>query len=429
MTAEPQVVTLGCRLNAYESEVMHDLAKRAGLTDTILVNTCTVTGEADRQARQTIRKLRRQNPDARIIVSGCAAQIDPDKFAAMPEVDKVLGNQEKLDPNSYSHGSDQAATGDEKILVSDIMQAKEVAGHLLSGFETKSRAFVQIQQGCDHRCTFCIIPFGRGGNRSVPVDAIVRQMNNLTEAGYKEAVLTGVDISSYGGDLPGSPSLGQMVRQLLDQVPELHRLRLSSLDPAAVDDDLLTLLAEEPRLMPHIHLSVQAGSDLILKRMKRRHTRNDVTTLCDRLKTARPETVFGADLIAGFPTESDTMHQETLDLIDAAGLTYLHVFPYSPRPGTPAADMPQITEAVRKVRAAEIRAKGEIRQESYFDTLIGATASLLVERGGRGYTETYAPASLDTGKQKSTQKIKQGDIVPVTITGHNQGSLTAEINI
>ena len=424
MKTEPHVITLGCRLNTYESELMHDLAKQAGLTDTIIVNTCTVTSEADRQARQTIRKLRRQNPAANIIVSGCAAQIDPEKFAAMPEVDRVLGNQEKLNIRSYQNSDDG-----EKILVADIMQAKEVAGHLLSGFETRSRAFVQIQQGCDHRCTFCIIPFGRGVNRSVPFGVIAQQMNKLTDAGYKEAVLTGVDISSYGGDLPGQPTLGQMARRLLDQAPALQRLRLSSLDPAAIDDDLIALLAEEPRLMPHIHLSVQTGSDLILKRMKRRHTAPDVVALCRQLREVRPETAFGADLIAGFPTESDAMHQETLALIDEAKLTYLHVFPYSPRPGTPAADMPQVNDAVRKSRAAEIRAKGDNRQEVYFNGLIGATASLLVERGGKGYTETYAPASLENGKQNSVAEYKQGDIVPVTITGLNQGSLTAEINI
>lgn len=418
--AKPEIVTLGCRLNAYESEVMHDLATRAGLTDTIIVNTCSVTGEADRQSRQTIRKLRRKNPHARIIVSGCAAQIDPEKFAAMPEIDQVLGNLEKLDPGSYGAGA-----SDEKILVSDIMQAKEVAGHLLSGFETKSRAFVQIQQGCDHRCTFCIIPYGRGGARSVPIGVIAQQMNHLTEAGYKEAVLTGVDISSYGSDLPGQPSLGQMVRRLLALAPDLKRLRLSSLDPAAIDDELIALLASEPRLMPHIHLSVQAGSDLILKRMKRRHNRQDVIDLCRKLAEARPETVFGADLIAGFPTESDAMHQESVDLINQANLTYLHVFPYSPRPGTPAADMPQVTDEVRKSRAAEIRAKGESRQADYFGGLIGRAASLLVERGGQGYTETYAPAQLAAG----AQEFNQGDIVPVIITGLNQGSLTAEINI
>jgi threonylcarbamoyladenosine tRNA methylthiotransferase MtaB len=415
MSTSPKVITLGCRLNAFESEVMRIRAEQAGLGDTVIFNTCAVTSEAERQARQQIRKLRRENPDTRIIVSGCAAQIAPEKFAAMPEVDQVLGNEEKLKLESYL-----PAQAQEKILVSDIMQATEIAGHLISGFESRSRAFVQIQQGCDHRCTFCIIPFGRGNSRSVPLDHIVEQVRQLTSQGYQEVVFTGVDISSYGGDLPASPSLGQMTRSLLAAAPELQRLRLSSLDPAVIDDELLDLIATEPRLMPHLHLSVQAGSDLILKRMKRRHNRQDVIDLCARLRNLRPDVVFGADLITGFPTESEAMFEDTLQLVDEAGLTYLHVFPYSPRPETPAAEMPQIEEKIRKARAAQLRRKGEQTKAVYFGKLPGQTAKILVERNSQGYTETYAPVRLN-------QDFRQGSIVSALITGTSPDGLIAEI--
>ncbi|MBT3989120.1 MAG: tRNA (N(6)-L-threonylcarbamoyladenosine(37)-C(2))-methylthiotransferase MtaB [Rhodospirillaceae bacterium] len=414
--AAPEVVTLGCRLNAFESEVMRDHAKAAGLNDTVIFNTCAVTTEAERDARRQIRKLRRERPDARIIVSGCAAQIAPEKFDEMPEVDLVLGNEEKLQLESYLPSPEK-----QKIQVSDIMQAKEIAGHLISGFESHSRAFVQVQQGCDHRCTFCIIPYGRGNSRSVPIGHIVDQVNQLTGQGYHEAVLTGVDISSYGSDLPGQPSLGQMVRRLLALAPDLKRLRLSSLDPAVIDDELMDLIATEPRLMPHLHLSVQAGSDLILKRMKRRHNRKDVIELTTRIRELRPDVVFGADLITGFPTESDDMFEDTLRLVDDAGLTYLHVFPYSPRPDTPAANMPQIDEKIRKARAAALRQKGEQAKLAYFDLLNGQTAEVLVERDGRGYTETYAPVRLN-------DNFEQGSIVSALITSASPDGLTAQIS-
>jgi threonylcarbamoyladenosine tRNA methylthiotransferase MtaB len=412
----PEVVTLGCRLNTFESEVMRGHAKAAGLRDTVIFNTCAVTSAAERQARSQIRKLRRERPNTRIIVSGCAAQIAPDKFQNMPEVDLVLGNEEKLKPESYLPTASK-----EKIQVSDIMQAKEIAGHLVSGFNSHSRAFVQVQQGCDHRCTFCIIPYGRGNSRSVPIGHIVNQINQLVDQGYYETVLTGVDISDYGSDLPGTPSLGQMIRRLLALAPGLKRLRLSSLDPAIIDEELLELIANEPRLMPHLHLSVQAGSNLILKRMKRRHNREDVINLCARIRKIRPNVVFGADLIAGFPTETNALFEETLRLIDEAGLTYLHVFPYSPRPETPAASMPQVDIKISKARAADLRKKGEKAKTAYFKLLNGQITTILVERDGRGYTETYAPVRL-------TGYCKQGAIISALITGSSPDGLSAQIS-
>jgi threonylcarbamoyladenosine tRNA methylthiotransferase MtaB len=416
----PEIVTLGCRLNAFESEVMRGHAKAAGLSDTVIFNTCAVTSEAEREARSQIRKLRRNRPDTRIIVSGCAAQIAPEKFEDMPEVDLVLGNEEKLKLESYL-----PADSKERIQVSDIMQATEIAGHLISGFESHSRAFVQVQQGCDHRCTFCIIPYGRGNSRSIPIGHIVDQVNQLVEQGYHETVLTGVDISSYGGDLPGKPSLGQMMRRLLALAPGLKRLRLSSLDPAVIDDELMDLIANEPRLMPHLHLSVQAGSDLVLKRMKRRHNRQDVIDLCQRIREIRPDVVFGADLIAGFPTETDALFDETLQLVEEAGLTYLHVFPYSPRPETPAANMPQVDGKIRKTRAATLRQKGEDAKAAYFNKLNGQTTKVLVEREGRGYTETYAPVRLTDSHETNA---RQGAIVSALITGAAPDGLTAQIS-
>ncbi len=372
MSKEPDVVTFGCRLNSYESEVIRSHAKAAGWDDTIIVNTCAVTGEAERQARQAIRKLRREHPEARIVVTGCAAQIDPAKFGAMPEVDQVMGNAEKMKAESY------LTPAEDRIHVTDIMALRDTAGHLISGFEGRARAFVEIQQGCDHRCTFCIIPFGRGPNRSTPMGRIVEQVRTLAQAGYGEVVLTGVDIASYGGDLPGRPGLGQMVRRLLAQVPELPRLRLSSLDPMGLDDDLLRLIAEEPRLMPHIHLSVQAGDDMILKRMKRRHLRADVLDLAARLRALRPDLALGADIIAGFPTESEEMFGNSLRLVTEAGLSHLHVFPYSPRPGTPAARMPQVAKAAIKERAARLRAEGEAAMAAFQQARLGHTALVLV---------------------------------------------------
>jgi threonylcarbamoyladenosine tRNA methylthiotransferase MtaB len=410
--SEPALITFGCRLNAYESEVMRAIARDAGLTDTIIVNTCAVTAEAERQARKAIRKARRERPTARIIVTGCAAQIDPAKFAAMAEIDQVLGNEEKLKPESFM------ATGGPRVRVNDIMSIGETAGHLIEGFEGRARAFVQVQQGCDHRCTFCIIPFGRGNSRSVPMGEVVAQTRKLVQRGYREIVLSGVDITAYGADLPGQPTLGQMARRLLAAVPELPRLRLSSLDPAEIDDDLLELIATEQRLMPHLHLSLQSGDDMILKRMKRRHSRAQAIAFCRAVRALRPGIVFGADLIAGFPTETEAMFENTHDLIAALGLTYLHVFPFSPRPGTPAAAMPQVPLHIRKRRAQRLRMSGEDALDRFLMSRIGATADVLVESPGTGRSEHYAPVSL-------SRAIAPGSIVKAMITGAGDGRLIA----
>ena len=392
----PQVITLGCRLNTLESEFMRRHAEAAGLADTIIVNTCTVTAEAVRQARQTVRRARRENPQARIVVTGCAAQTEPETFAAMPEVDNVLGNAEKL--NSASFDAD-ILDGPDKVAVADIMTVHGPGvvpfdGPPLAGFDGRTRAFAQVQQGCDHRCTFCIIPLARGPARSVPPQGIVDQVRQLTANGYREVVLTGVDICSYGNDLPGRPRLGAAVRHLLAAAPELDRLRLSSLDPAAVDDDLIRLLGEEPRLMPHLHLSLQAGDDTILKRMKRRHLMADAVRLCASARHARPDVVFGADLIAGFPTETDAMFANTRAAIDRLGLTYLHVFPYSPRAGTAAARMPQTAPAVRRERAARLRSAGEAALGRYLRNRVGTNVEVLVEDDGAGRSQHYAPVRL-----------------------------------
>jgi threonylcarbamoyladenosine tRNA methylthiotransferase MtaB len=411
-----RVITLGCRLNAFESEVMRAQAEAAGARNTVIINSCAVTGEAERQARQTIRRARKDSPDARIIVTGCAAQINPEKFAAMAEVDQVLGNTEKLLPEYYRDGA-----GGGPIKVADIMNETSLPELIVPGFENRSRAFIQIQQGCDHRCTFCIIPFGRGNSRSVPLRRIIEQARRLTEAGYKEAVLTGVDISSYQGENAGG--LGALVRQLLAAVPKLARLRLSSLDPAMVDQDLIALAADEPRLMPHFHLSVQAGNDLILKRMKRRHTRSQVIELCGQLRRARADIQFGADLIAGFPTETDTMFADTERLVAEAGLAYLHVFPYSPRPGTPAARMPQTGAAVARARARKLRAAGNRVKAGALAQMIGRRATVLTENDGRGYTEHYAPVKLIGGPRSGPGP---GSLLPVQITSVQDLVLTAE---
>jgi threonylcarbamoyladenosine tRNA methylthiotransferase MtaB len=410
--ADPALITFGCRLNAYESEVMRAIARDAGLSDTIIVNTCAVTQEAERQARKAIRKARRERPTARIIVTGCAAQIDPDKFAAMVEVDQILGNEEKLKPASFM------ATDGPRVRVNDIMSIGETAGHLIEGFEGRARAFVQVQQGCDHRCTFCIIPFGRGNSRSVPAGEVVAQTRKLVRRGYREVVLSGVDITAYGADLPGQPTLGQMARRLLAAVPELPRLRLSSLDPAEVDDDLLELIATEQRLMPHLHLSLQSGDDMILKRMKRRHSRAQAIAFCRTVRALRPGIVFGADLIAGFPTETEAMFENTHELIAALGLSYLHVFPFSPRPGTPAAAMPQVPPHIRKRRAQRLRASGAEALDRFLMSRIGATADILVESPGTGRSEHYAPVSLSSA-------IAPGSIVRAMITGARDGRLIA----
>jgi threonylcarbamoyladenosine tRNA methylthiotransferase MtaB len=413
----PLVVTLGCRLNALESEVMRRTAAAAGLADTVIVNTCAVTSEAVRQARQTIRRIRRQHPAKRIIATGCAAQLAPDMFARMPEVDRVLGNAEKLDRN-------QLANGGASVVVGDIMTLTETAGHLIDGFEGRARAFVQVQQGCDHRCTFCIIPFARGPSRSVDVDRIVASVARLVAAGHAEVVLTGVDICSYGADLPHQPTLGQMVRSLLRRVPDLPRLRLSSLDPAAIDDDLVAAFASEPRLMPHVHLSLQAADDLVLKRMKRRHARADAARIVERLRRARPDIVFGADLIAGFPTETDRMFANTLAAIDDLGLTWLHVFPFSPRDGTPAARMPQVPPGVRRTRGRLLREAGDRARAAYLAGRVGGTTEVLVETDGIGRCPYYAPVRLD--RRPVSKTMVPGTIVAVTITGADADTLHAE---
>ncbi len=389
--AGPEIITFGCRLNAYESEVMRDLAGGQGPSDAVIVNTCAVTKEAERQARQAIRRARRERPGARIIVTGCAAQIDPAAFAAMPEVDQVVGNREKLRADTFAPSGSMAGGEHPRVLVDDIMAVRETAGHLIRGFEGRARAFVQVQQGCDHRCTFCIIPYGRGPSRSVPVGEVVRQVRLLVDGGTAEVVLSGVDITDYGTDLPGRPRLGQLVRRILTLVPELPRLRVSSVDPVELDEAFLRLIAEEERLMPHLHLSLQAGDDLVLKRMKRRHLRADAVALCRRVRRLRPDVVFGADLIAGFPTEDEAMFANTLSLVADCGLTYLHVFPYSPRPGTPAARMPQVPAATRKARAARLRAEGDRALARFLDSRIGRDEGVLVEKPGFGHSAQFAP--------------------------------------
>jgi len=410
MRRAPEIVTFGCRLNAFESEVIRGHAEAAGLDHTVIFNTCAVTAEAERQARQAIRRARRDNPAARIVVTGCAAQVAPETYARMPEVDRVIGNTEKLEAASYWPGDAP------RVQVDDIMAVAGASGHLIQGFEGRARAFVQIQQGCDHRCTFCIIPYGRGNNRSVPIGEIVRQVRTLVINGYREVVLTGVDITGYGADLPGRPSLGQMVRRLLAQVPELPRLRLSSVDCIEVDPDLMRLIAEEERLMPHLHLSLQAGHDMILKRMKRRHERRDAIEFCDRVRRLRPDMVFGADLMAGFPTETEAMFERSLDLIGDCGLTWLHVFPYSERPGTPAARMPQVPIDIRRERAKRLREAGAAAERRFLASRVGGQAMVLVEGADRGLSEHYAPVRL-------AGSALDGELVQADITGVEDGTL------
>jgi threonylcarbamoyladenosine tRNA methylthiotransferase MtaB len=375
------VLTFGCRLNIHESEVIRRDA--AALTNTTVVNTCAVTGEAVRQARQAIRKLRREKPETRIVVTGCAAQADPQSFAAMPEVDRVIGNEEKLTPQTWAR--------EDRVAVSDIMAARQIALPPLERIEGHTRAFVQVQNGCDHRCTFCIIPYGRGNSRSLPMADVVAQVRRLVANGYREVVLTGVDITSYAAD---GARLGALVKRILRDVPELERLRLSSIDSVEVDADLLDALATEPRLMPHLHLSLQSGDDLILKRMKRRHTRANAIAFCDQVRRLRPEVAFGADIIAGFPTETEEMFARSLNLVDECGLTQLNVFPFSPRPGTPAARMPQVAGAVIKERARRLREKGEAALRRHLDSEVGRQRRILTEAGGIGRTEQFTPVKL-----------------------------------
>ena len=414
MTAtDPQLVTFGCRLNTYESEVMRAHAKKAGIENAIIFNTCSVTKEAERQAKQAIRRARRENPDARIIVTGCAAQIDPQGFGAMPEVDQVIGNDLKLKAETWG------APAEEKILVNDIMAVKETASHLVDGFEGHTRAFLQVQNGCDHRCTFCIIPYGRGNSRSVAIGVIAEQVQHLVNAGYKEIVFTGVDVTSYGHDLPGQPTLGQMIRRVLALVPELPRVRLSSLDPVEIDEDLWHLIEHEPRLMPHLHLSLQAGDDMTLKRMKRRHLRQDVIDVCNRARALRPDMAFGADIIAGFPTETEGMFANTMKIVEECDLTFLHVFPYSERDGTPAARMPQVEPSIRKERAARLRALGAVQLEKFMNTHVGKSRQVIVEQNGLGRTEHFAEVHLDFAAE-------QGDLHDIRIHRYESGKLYGE---
>jgi threonylcarbamoyladenosine tRNA methylthiotransferase MtaB len=403
MSKAPEIVTFGCRLNTYESEVMRSHAENAQMEDVIIFNTCAVTKEAERQARQSIRRARRKNPDAKIIVTGCAAQIDPEGFGAMAEVDRVIGNDEKLKAESWGNPSS------EKVQVNDIMSVKETASHLIEGFEGRARAFIQVQNGCDHRCTFCIIPYGRGNSRSVPIGVIAEQTKKLVESGYNEIVFTGVDVTSYGEDLPGKPALGQMIRRVLALVPDLKRLRLSSLDPVEIDDDLWRLIGEEPRLMPHLHMSLQAGDDMILKRMKRRHLRDDAIAMANRARALRPDIVFGADIIAGFPTETDEMFENTLKIVDECDLTFLHVFPYSERDGTPAAKMPQVDHPIRKARAARLREAGERQVGALLKKHVNTRREVIVEAGNIGRTEHFLPVMLD-------KELEQGTLASVEIS-------------
>jgi threonylcarbamoyladenosine tRNA methylthiotransferase MtaB len=386
--SELEVITFGCRLNAYESEAIRARAAEAGLDDAVVVNTCAVTAEAVRQSRQAIRKTRRERPDARIIVTGCAAQTEPQTFADMAEVDAVIGNQEKLLATSYADFGVGAA---ERVRVNDIMSVRETAAQFIDSFEGRARAFLQIQNGCDHRCTFCIIPFGRGNSRSVPMGAVVEEARRLVHAGFAEIVLTGVDLTAYGADLPGESTLGQLVKKILKLVPELRRLRLSSIDSIEVDGDLFSAIAEEERLMPHLHLSVQSGDDMILKRMKRRHSRRDTIDFCETVRRLRPDVAFGADLIAGFPTESETMFENTLNLVEDAGFSFLHVFPFSARRGTPAARMPQLDRRTVKARAMRLRGAGHTALHSRFSSLVRTNQVLLVEKDGFGRTPCFAP--------------------------------------
>ncbi|MEZ5691831.1 MAG: tRNA (N(6)-L-threonylcarbamoyladenosine(37)-C(2))-methylthiotransferase MtaB [Rickettsiales bacterium] len=433
-----EVINFGCRLNIYEGEVIKQQADAAGLSGTLIFNSCAVTAEAERQVRQAIRKAHKENPKAKIIVTGCGAQINPKQYADMPEVNSVIGNEEKLKKEFYTDLSSRASkatrdlceeqrqdssqmlgmtiNNDEKILVNDIMSVTETASHMVASFDGKARAFVQVQNGCDHRCTFCIIPYGRGNSRSVPMGEIVAQVRSLVEAGYNEVVLTGVDISDYGKDLPSSPTLGQMCRRLLSNVPNLKRLRLSSIDAVEVDDDLLDLFANEPRLMPHIHISLQAGDDMVLKRMKRRHNRQNIIDFCAKLRELRSDIVFGADIIAGFPTETDEMFANTLNLVKETGLIYLHVFPYSARSGTPAAKMPQVAKAIRKERAAKLREVGEENLRKYLQTQIGKEVSVLMEKDNIGKNEYFTPVTLD-------KEYKAGTVIRAEIRRCDQYKL------
>jgi threonylcarbamoyladenosine tRNA methylthiotransferase MtaB len=413
--SDPVLSNHGCRLNAYEAHAMEAMAREAGLRDAVIVNTCAVTAEAVRKARRDVRRLRRAHPDARIVVTGCAAQTEPATFAAMEEVDVVLGNADKMRPSAWAA---LAAGETEPVVVDDIMSVTETAHHLIDGFGTRSRAYVQVQNGCDHRCTFCVIPFGRGNSRSVPAGVVVEQVRRLVGRGYAEVVLTGVDMTSWGGDLPGRPRLGELVRRVLKLVPGLRRLRLSSIDGIEADQALMRALAEEERFMPHLHLSLQHGADLILKRMKRRHSRADALAFCEEARRLRPDVTFGADVIAGFPTETEAHHAETVSLVEACGLTWLHVFPYSPRAGTPAARMPQVPGGAVRARAAALREAGEAAAARHMAAQVGRTHRVLMEGPRMGRTEQFAEVRFREDRP-------EGAIVEARIAGAEDGRLLA----
>lgn len=417
MNSGPHFTTLGCRLNAYETEAMKTLAEGAGLRDALVINTCAVTAEAVRKARQEIRRMRRENPAAPIIVTGCAAQTEPETFAAMPEVTRVIGNSEKMKPETWANMVPDLIGTTERVQVDDIMSVRETASHLIDGFGTRARAYVQVQNGCDHRCTFCIIPYGRGNSRSVPAGVVVEQITRLAAHGYNEVVLTGVDLTSWGADLPGQPRLGHLVRRIL-RLTDIQRLRISSIDSIEADDALMEAIATEPRLMPHLHLSLQAGDDLILKRMKRRHLRDDAIRFCQQARALRPDMVFGADIIAGFPTETDAMFENSLKLVDDCGLTFLHVFPFSARKGTPAARMPQMDGGKIRDRAARLRAAGERALERHLSAQQGKHHAVLIESPHLGRTEQFAEVRFST-----PQPV--GAILQVCISGQENGQLLA----
>ena len=414
----PIFSTHGCRLNAYETEAMRELTTASGLENAVVVNTCAVTAEAVRKARQDIRKLRRDNPDAKLIVTGCAAQTEPATFTAMEEVDLVLGNTEKMQAETWAEMAPDLIGTTEKAQVNDIMSVTETAGHLIDGFGSRSRAYVQVQNGCDHRCTFCIIPFGRGNSRSVPAGVVVDQIKRLVGRGYREVVLTGVDMTSWGADLPSEPKLGDLVLRVLKLVPDLPRLRISSIDSIEVDEALMQAIASEPRLMPHLHLSLQAGDDMILKRMKRRHLRDDAIAFCQEARRLRPDITFGADIIAGFPTESDEMFENSIKLVEECGLTWLHIFPYSAREGTPAARMPKVDGKIIKARAARLRALGEDQVQQHLEAQIGKTHHILMESEIMGRTEQFAEVHFETPKTK-------GEIVTARILSSDGKRLVA----
>ena len=414
----PEFTTLGCRLNAYETEAMKELAAQAGVANAHVVNTCAVTAEAVRKTRQEIRRIRRNNPDAAIIVTGCAAQTEPETFAAMPEVTRVIGNHEKMQPQTWASLTPDLIGQTERVQVDDILSVRETAGHLIDGFGSRARAYVQVQNGCDHRCTFCIIPFGRGNSRSVPAGVVVEQIKRLVGAGYLEVVLTGVDLTSWGADLPAEPRLGDLVRRILTLVPDLARLRISSIDSIEADPALIEAIATQPRLMPHLHLSLQAGDNMILKRMKRRHSRDDAIRFCQDMRAARPDLVYGADIIAGFPTETDAMFDNTLAMIRDCGLTWLHVFPYSSRNGTPAARMPQVPGATIKARAAQLRALATALTRTHLQAQIGRDHRVLMESPRMGRTEQFTEVSFETDQPT-------GALVPARIAGHDTQRLLA----